>query len=138
MSIGLSAHFMLNFLSLVGNSDVSVEREIIHTLVFIDAILQIFYPSVSGSIERLSIGINPDNRQEIMYELRIYKSFVPGTNLIALSKNVTLAAGTSGQFYDFTFPSRIKSGWWIHMEVGVPLKFLYVCPLSQHYPGLWL
>jgi len=114
VSIDLSAHFMMNFLSLVGNFDVSVQCEIVHTLVFIDAIFQISFPVSLVPLKGFPFGsIQITDRKSCMDWESTKALCLEQNNLIASSDNVSLAAGTPGQFYDFIFPSRIKSGWWI-------------------------
>ena len=98
---------------LIGIPDISVvnECEATTTTGIIEAVDQIFYPCVSGSIKKLSIWIKPNSYHETVYRVRIYHSLVPGTNLIASSNRFTLGSlspSTPAQFYDFTFPSSIN------------------------------
>ena len=77
-----------------------------------NAIAQLFYPTVSGSMEKLSIWMKPELYYTTQYRVRIYHSLVPGTNLIATSNDLTVESsqrgGAQSQFYDFQFPSTVN------------------------------
>ena len=95
-----------------GNPDISVDCGAGNVAIN-SGIAQLFYPSASGSIEKLSIWIKPASGYETVYRVTVYHSFQPGTNLIATSKSLIVCKGSGStpapaKFYDITFPSSVS------------------------------
>lgn len=120
----------------LGNSNISVQCEIVSAVCFIDAI-QIFYLSQCLQFHwKAFIWINPTDitdKKPCSYRVRIYNSIVPGTNLIASSNNVKLTQAHQVNFMTSHFHN-LSQGvyiWKLECLSGY-------CGFAHCYPWLWV